>query len=62
MSFFYIDYLAVLVNHIDLEHNTFIQPWNKTLRSARGSGTLQAIQSWVLARNRLILTNVLPHE
>jgi hypothetical protein len=35
MSFFYTDYLAISVNHIDLEHNTVIQPW--------GSGASQAI-------------------
>ena len=39
---------------------TYIQPWDKTLRSTRSSGTSRILKSGLLARLRLILNNVYP--
>ena len=39
---------------------TFIQPWNKTMRSVNSSGPSRALKAGILARLRLILNNVWP--
>ena len=39
---------------------TYVQPWEKTLRSVRSSGTSRILKSGLLARLRLILNNVYP--